>query len=72
MDVQSQATFQKANRNCARALVCLSIALFFFSVGVFFVNPESAIGIISLFIGLAFVVTSWVFFALYGHYSKEQ
>jgi hypothetical protein len=72
MSTQRKSTFQKANRYCATAITCLTIALLFFGVGVFAISPESALGIISLCVGLVFVLTSYVFFALYGHYSNAH
>ena len=72
MSTQRNVAFQKANGYCARAIICLSIAMLFFGVGVFGTNPESVLGIIALCIGLVFVLASYVFFALYGRYSNAQ
>jgi inner membrane protein involved in colicin E2 resistance len=70
MSTQRNSTYQKASRSCATAIACLTIAMLFFGVGVFAINPESEVGIISLLVGLVFVLISYVFFALYGHYSN--
>lgn len=72
MDVEREIAFEKANRYGAIALVCLSIALLCFSVGIFSINPESVFGLIFLVLGIIAVLSSYVFFALYGHYSKKQ
>ena len=72
MDVHHESASEKANRYGAIALVCLSIALLCFSVGIFSATPESIFGFIFLGIGIIAVLSSYVFFALYGHFSKQQ
>jgi lipopolysaccharide export LptBFGC system permease protein LptF len=72
MDIEREIAFEKANHYGAIALVFLTIALTCFSVGVFSANPESVLGIVFLILGIIFVLTSYVFFALYGHFSKKQ
>ena len=62
---------QKANRYCAYAIACLSIALLIFGVGPFAYKPVSVLGIVSLSVGAVFVLGSYVLFALYGRFSKE-
>lgn len=72
MDVEREIAFKKANRYGAMALVCLSIALTSFSVGIFSANPESVLGLVFLCIGIISVLISYVYFALYGHFSKKH
>ncbi len=72
MDVERENAFAKANRYGAIALVCLSIAITCFSVGIFSANPESIFGLIFLGLGIISVLSSYVFFALYGHFSKKH
>ena len=72
MDVEREIAFKKANRYGAIALMCLSIAITCFSVGIFSANPESILGILFLGIGIIAVLLSYVFFALYGHFSKKH
>ena len=72
MDVERENAFQKANHYGAIALVCLNLALVCFSVGIFSSNPESVLGIIFLCFGIIFVLSSYVNFALYGHFSKKH
>ncbi len=69
--LQAKAIMQKANRYCAFAIACLSIALLFFGIGPFAYKPVSILGIATLCVGVAFAIGSFVFFALYGHYSNE-
>lgn len=72
MNVEREAAFQKANHYGALALVFLSLAITCFGVGVFSANPESILGIIFLCLGIIFVLSSYVYFALYNHYSKKH
>ena len=69
--LQAKAIMQKANRYCAGALICLSVALLIFSVGPFVYQPASVLGIVSLCLGAIFVLGSYVLFALYGRFSKQ-
>jgi uncharacterized membrane protein len=72
MDIHHESASEKANRYGAIALVCLSIALVCFSVGIFSANPETVFGLIFLGLGIIAVLSSYVFFALYSHFSKKQ
>lgn len=72
MDVEREKNFQKASHYGAIALVCLSLAIACVSIGVFTANPESVLGFIFLGIGIIFVLSSYVNFALYNHYSKKH
>ena len=69
--LHAKAIMQKANRYCAYAITCLSVALLIFGVGPFAYKPVSALGIVSLCVGAVFALSSYVFFALYGRFSKE-
>ncbi len=72
MNVQRENAFQKANHYGAIALVCLSLAIVCFSIGIFSANPESIFGLIFLCLGIISVLSSYVFFALFSHFSKKQ
>ncbi len=67
----AKAIIQKANRYCAYAVVCLSVALLIFGVGPFAYKPVSVLGIASLCVGFVFAIGSFVFFGLYGRSSKD-
>ena len=69
--LHAKAIMQKANRHCAYAIACLSVALFIFGIGPFAYKPVSALGIVSLGIGAVFVIGCVVFFARYARFSKE-
>jgi hypothetical protein len=69
--LQAKAIMLKANRYCAGAIVCLSIALFIFGIGPFIYKPGSVLGIVSLCIGSVFVLSCYILFALYGRYSRQ-
>ncbi len=69
--LQSTSHYQKSSRYCAIALVCFSVALLNFGVGVFINRPEGTLGIFFLCLGILFMLGSITFFALFNHYSKE-
>ena len=69
--LHAKTIMQKANRYCAYAIACLSIALLIFGIGPFAYKPVSVLGIVSLSVGAVFVLGSYVLFALYGRFSKE-
>lgn len=67
---EKTANALKADRYCVAGLVALSIALLVLSVGVFLLNPVSAIGLISTGLGVACALLCILFFALYNHYLR--
>ena len=69
--LHAKAIMQKANRYCAYAIACLSVALLIFGIGPFVYKPASVLGIVSLGIGAVFVLGTIVFFARYARFSKE-
>ncbi|MBA2678088.1 MAG: hypothetical protein H0U76_06805 [Ktedonobacteraceae bacterium] len=70
--LQNTSAIQKANRSCAVAIVCLSVALLSFGVGVFINRPESVSGVIFTILGVLFALSGSVFFARFNHYSKKE
>ena len=61
----------KANRYCAFALVCMSVALACYSVLAFVISPASILGIIAIIAGVLFMGGACVCFALFAHYMNK-
>lgn len=63
---------QQSDRNCAAALLCLILALFFLSVVVFTFMPTSPAGLVSTTLGTLSMVGCIVFFARYHASIKRE
>ena len=72
LPIDNLYVLQRSDKYCAAALVCLSIAIFVFSVPEFIISPASILGIAIACIGVLIMGGTIYFFARYAYALKQE